>query len=399
MVRMIRLRVMMIISYLALLFGYYVKKKHRCSYAYFAESSNCLFSSSTKWVIDSGASDHMTGNSHIFNKFDTHTSSFHVTNADRSISQVLGSGTVNLSHSISLSSVFSLPKFSFNLLSVSRITSNLQCSVKFYPEYYVFKDLKTKKIIGRGQKCDGLYVFEPEVSKSLVRLSSSSLFEAHCRLGHPSLQSLKKLCPEYSHLSSLNSDSCEFAKHKRVHLSPRANKRAASPFELVHSDVLRLDNAKEYFPETFQSYMLQHGILHESSCVYKPAQNGVAELKNHHLLEVARALLFQMAVPKPFWVDAVSTAYAPSEAYGESDAPSDAPNGSDSPPAKSPVPELDQLISLPNNDSILVPKTVGEALDHSGWRAAMIEEMNALDHNGTWALVDLPVHKKAIGCK
>ncbi|GJY15196.1 retrovirus-related pol polyprotein from transposon RE1 [Tanacetum coccineum] len=25
--------------------------------------------------------------------------------------------------------------------------------------------------------------------------------------------------------------------------------------------------------------------------------------------------------------------------------------------------------------------------------------MNALDHNGTWALVDLPVHKKAIGCK
>nr|GEY82807.1 putative mitochondrial protein [Tanacetum cinerariifolium] len=49
--------------------------------------------------------------------------------------------------------------------------------------------------------------------------------------------------------------------------------------------------------------------------------------------------------------------------------------------------------------SILVPKTVGEALAHSGWRAAMIEEMNAPDHNGTWALVYLPVHKKEIGCK
>ncbi|GJS02129.1 retrovirus-related pol polyprotein from transposon TNT 1-94 [Tanacetum coccineum] len=36
-------------------------KKHRGSYAYFAESGNCLFSSSTKWVIDSDASDHMTG--------------------------------------------------------------------------------------------------------------------------------------------------------------------------------------------------------------------------------------------------------------------------------------------------------------------------------------------------
>ncbi|GJZ74988.1 retrovirus-related pol polyprotein from transposon TNT 1-94 [Tanacetum coccineum] len=275
-------------------------------------------------------------NSHIFNNFDTQASSSHVTIADGSISQVLGSGTVNLSPSISLSLVLSLPKFSFNLLSVSRITSNLQCSVKFYLEYCVFKDLKTKKIIGRGRKCDGLYVFEPKVSKSLVGLSSSSPFEAHCRLGHPSLQSLKKICPEYSHLSSLNCDSCEFAKHKHVHLSPRANKRVASPFELVHSDVwgpcpitskssfkyfvtfvddysrvtwlyLIKNRSEEYFSETFQSYMLQHGILHESSCVYRPAQNGVAKRKNRHLLEVARALLFQMTVPKPFWADDVST--------------------------------------------------------------------------------------------
>ncbi|GKE82548.1 retrovirus-related pol polyprotein from transposon TNT 1-94, partial [Tanacetum coccineum] len=68
------------------------------------------------------------------------------------------------------------------------------------------------------------------------------------------------------------------------------------------------DNAKEYFSETFQSYMLQHGIFQESSCVYRPAQNGVAEHKNRHLLEVAPALLFQMTVPKPFWADTVSTA-------------------------------------------------------------------------------------------
>lgn len=234
MTRMIRLRVMM---FIALLFGYYAKKKHRGSYAYFAESGSCLFSSANKWVIDSGASDHMTGNSNIFSDFSTHASVAHVTIADGSTTKVLGSGTVNLSPSISLSSVLSLPKFSFNLLSVTKITNNLQCSVKFYPDYCIFKDLKTKRVIGRGRKFDGLYVFEPEISKSLVGLSSSSPFEVHCRLGHPSLQSLKKLCPEFSHLSSLKCDSCEFAKHQRVHLSPRVNKRVASPFELVHSDV------------------------------------------------------------------------------------------------------------------------------------------------------------------
>jgi hypothetical protein len=54
--------------------------------------------------------------------------------------------------------------------------------------------------------------------------------------------------------------------------------------------------------------MSQNGILHQSSCVDTPPQNGVAERKNRHLLEVARALLFQMNVPKQFWADAVSTA-------------------------------------------------------------------------------------------
>ena len=71
---------------------------------------------------------------------------------------------------------------------------------------------------------------------------------------------------------------------------------------------LRSDNGKEYMSNSFQSYMTQHGILHQSSCVDTPSQNGVAERKNRHLLETARALLFQMKVPKQFWADAISTA-------------------------------------------------------------------------------------------
>lgn len=50
-------------------------------------------------------------------------------------------------------------------------------------------------------------------------------------------------------------------------------------------------------------------------------------------------------------------------------------------------------------DSISLPKTVHEALSHPGWRNAMIEEMNALDGNDTWNLVNLPIGKKAIGSK
>ena len=46
-----------------------------------------------------------------------------------------------------------------------------------------------------------------------------------------------------------------------------------------------------------------------------------------------------------------------------------------------------------------MPNTFQEALSHPGWRSAMIEEMDALNVNGTWNLVHLPTGKKAIGCR
>ena len=76
----------------------------------------------------------------------------------------------------------------------------------------------------------------------------------------------------------------------------------------VYAQNLRSDNAKEYVLEQFQSFMLQHDILHQTSCVDTPAHNGVAERKNRHLIETARTLLFHMHVPKHFWADVVSTA-------------------------------------------------------------------------------------------
>ena len=49
---------------------------------------------------------------------------------------------------------------------------------------------------------------------------------------------MKKLFPQFSSLSSLNCESFQYAKLHRMHLSPRVNKRASAPFELIHSNVL-----------------------------------------------------------------------------------------------------------------------------------------------------------------
>ena len=51
----------------------------------------------------------------------------------------------------------------------------------------------------------------------------------------------------------------------------------------VSVQTLRSDNAKEYLSEPFQSFMLQHGILHQTLCVDIPSRNGVAKRKNGYL--------------------------------------------------------------------------------------------------------------------
>ena len=119
-----------------------------------AESGNpnkCLVSSSSsEWVIDSGATDHMTGNSSLFSTFQSQSPPSTVTLADGSHSCVLGSGTIVPTPSIPLTSVLSLPNFSFNLMSVSKVTRALKCYISFFPDFCLFQDLMTKQIIGRG---------------------------------------------------------------------------------------------------------------------------------------------------------------------------------------------------------------------------------------------------------
>lgn len=67
------------------------------------------------------------------------------------------------------------------------------------------------------------------------------------------------------------------------------------------------DNHIEYFNTTLQDYLSKHRIIHQSSCVNTPQQNGIVERKNRHLLKVARALIFTTNMPKKPCGDAILT--------------------------------------------------------------------------------------------
>jgi hypothetical protein len=72
--------------------------------------------------------------------------------------------------------------------------------------------------------------------------------------------------------------------------------------------ILRSDNGTEYFNKKLKEFLQHKGIQQQSTCPNTPKQNGTAERKNRHLLEVARAIMFESNVPKFLWGDAVLTA-------------------------------------------------------------------------------------------
>src|SRR3954468_1905624 len=72
--------------------------------------------------------------------------------------------------------------------------------------------------------------------------------------------------------------------------------------------VLRSDNGTEYTNKELAAFLSGLGILHQTTCPDTPGQNGIAERKNRHLMEMTRALMFEMNVPKTLWGEAVMTA-------------------------------------------------------------------------------------------
>ncbi|KAJ0880618.1 putative RNA-directed DNA polymerase [Helianthus annuus] len=71
---------------------------------------------------------------------------------------------------------------------------------------------------------------------------------------------------------------------------------------------LQCDGAPELVRGHMAKYLSDAGIAYRIACPYTPQQNGVAERKNRHLSETARALLYHARFPQRFWYDAYATA-------------------------------------------------------------------------------------------
>jgi len=55
---------------------------------------------------------------------------------------------------------------------------------------------------------------------------------------------------------------------------------------------MRSDNRSEFTLGPMKNFYGEHGIIHQTTCVDTPQQNGRVERKPRHILDVARALRF-----------------------------------------------------------------------------------------------------------
>ena len=75
-----------------------------------------------EWVLDSGCTDHMTGDKDMFRELaENDGSRKYVTFGDNSKGKVVGLGKVAISHDSSIQNVMLVESLGYNLLSVSRL--------------------------------------------------------------------------------------------------------------------------------------------------------------------------------------------------------------------------------------------------------------------------------------
>ncbi|GJR64379.1 putative RNA-directed DNA polymerase [Tanacetum coccineum] len=263
-----------------------------------------------EWIFDSGCTEYITYLSDILvNKKTTHFEAIVVIPNGDSI-PVKGKEDYILLGGTKVNGILYVPDFKCNLLS---------------------------NLIGAGRCEGGLYRMKMVQGR---RAMATTVETWHKRLGHASKGKLGKIDFIKTCIIDFNNfcHSCAKAKLIRTPFLASCIKTNA-PFQLIHCDIwggyrvpseaskrlidfhkmievqfkkqikrIRCDNGGEFTSNNMLNFYNEKGILLETTCPHTPQQNRVVERKHKHLLETARALMFDVNLPKQFWGECILTA-------------------------------------------------------------------------------------------
>ncbi|RVW24952.1 Retrovirus-related Pol polyprotein from transposon RE1 [Vitis vinifera] len=327
-----------------------------------------------------------------------------VTLANGSQTMAKGFGFAHPLPSLPLHSVLYAPECPFNLISISKITRTLNCSITFSDKFVTLQDRSTGKTIGIGRESQGLYHLTSP-STPAVCISTDAPLLIHSRLATLVYPSSRKWSLVFHLCRRLRVSSCQLGKHTRVSFPKRLNNRAKSPFELVHTDVWGPCRTRQTFCQSPKCIFLGYSRLQKSYHCYSSETHcyflsaDVTFFEDSPFFSTSESLPVSEVLPLPISPpDAVPS--RPLQVFMPSSCRC-SPSLAEVPTDSLPIPSTSPALALPPSADLPIAfgKSTPEALSHPGWRQAMVDEMAALHSNGTWDLVVLPSGKSTVGCR
>ena len=303
------------------------------------------------WIIDSGASYHMTGDLGLLEQGTTDLHVSDIMTADGTVLSSRFKGTVHITApdgtNIRLLNVLFIPGLAHNLISVK---AAMEAGADFQ--------------FSKGHcriSCAGRVLDAPLCPGNVFALSAPAQLW-HERLGHASEEKLRLLglphkldCPctpciqakqcskpykpsgyKYAPLNLLYADLVgpmeveslsghryylsiydQGSKASQVYLLPNKSSAVGALMEGIHTfekvspgqtvKAVRTDQGSEFLNAELKKFLQSKGIAHETTAGYTPQQNA-AERLHRTLNESARALLLSSKLPRTFWGEAIRCA-------------------------------------------------------------------------------------------
>lgn len=199
-----------------------------------------------EWIVDSGATDHMTGSLSVLSNVHTAPSHYTIKLPTGDVAEIAHVGDIILKNGLKLLGVLHVPSFQHNLLSIHKLAHDNKCQVMFHPEKCLIIQNQTNEVQGIGYLRFGLYYISEHTGKAAKEcynsVSSSKLLDYgiwHNRLGHAPSAKIMLIDHVKNQIKTVPSHvcvTCPLTKFTKLPFS-LSDSHAEAVFDMVHMDI------------------------------------------------------------------------------------------------------------------------------------------------------------------
>lgn len=208
-----------------------------------APAANVGTTGQQDWLLDSGASNHVTNNLQNLTGATDYagTDSLVIGNGNGlRITHVGTTSITNKTASLNLPQTLYVPTVNNNLLSVAKLCKDNNVLIEFHPLFCLVKDRSTGEVLFRGTNEGDVYCLPKSPAPVLNVANKSSVPIWHCRLGQPAhpitrhVMNILKIPNKNTNSSLCVSCSCS-KSHKLPFM--KSTLTSSQPLDIVYTDV------------------------------------------------------------------------------------------------------------------------------------------------------------------